>query len=264
MVLRWHPGLPYTNLGLGEGHGARQIAQERLTVVSISRPLLPRPFSTDPPFTSSLPPPHTASLRCPSPQPPAARPPPSSIMASPPLLPQIPAPTPLLGCISSPLALPRDPGYPGGPPASRARARAAGGAVGQPRASPPPRGDVTMPEPQSSWAGSAHSPVKTALIGRASAGRAWPVGVAPLRGRGSGCFRRGAEPPTGPVCPARLRPRHGEPGPAPARTQGPGLAPGGGARQLPPLIGRAPTALRCAESSPPPAPPRLPSEPGRD
>lgn len=33
-----------------------------------------------------------------------------------------------------------------------------------------------MPEPQSSWAGSAHSPVRTALIGRASAGRAGPVG----------------------------------------------------------------------------------------
>lgn len=158
-------------------------------------------------------------------------------MASPPLLPSLPAPTYLQGFFSSPLgplALPQGPGCPGGPPASPARARAAGGAVRQPRASPPPRGDVTMPEPQSSWAGSAHSPVKTALIGRASAGRAGPVG-------GSHPFVAGA-----PVAlaeerspqPARCARPGSAPGPErqapPPRAQNPGTAPWGGARLGPP------------------------------
>lgn len=166
-------------------------------------------------------------------------------MASPPLLPQIPAPTPLLGSFSSPLgplALPQGPGYPGGPPASPARARAAGGAVGQPRASPPPRGDVTMPEPQSSWAGSAHSPVRTALIGRASAGRAGPVGGRTPSWPGlrllsprSGAPNRPGVPDPAPPPARRARPR--------PRAPGPGPAPGGGARLLRPLGARA----LCAE-----------------
>lgn len=166
---------------------------------------------------------------------------------------QIPAPTPLLGCFSSPLgplALPQGPGYPGGPPASPARARAAGGAVGQPRASPPPRGDVTMPEPQSSWAGSAHSPVKTTLIGRASVGRAGPVGGRTPSWPGlrllsprSGAPNRPGVPGPAPPPARRARPR-------PRAHASPGPAPGGGARQLPPLIGRAPTAQSCAELNP--------------
>lgn len=159
-------------------------------------------------------------------------------MASPPLLPSIPAPTYLRGFFPSPLgplALPQGPGYPGGPPASPARARAAGGAVRQPRASPPPRGDVTMPEPQSSWAGSAHSPVKTALIGRASAVRAgpeggrtpsWP-GLRLLSPRSGAPNRPGVPGPAPP--PARsARPRPLAPGPAPTRAQNPGPAPGAG------------------------------------
>lgn len=98
----------------------------------------------------------------------------------------------------------------------------------QPRASPPPRGDVTMPEPQSSWAGSAHSPVRTALIGRASAGRAGPVG---------------GRTPSWPglrLLSPRLRPRHGAPGPAPRAQTRPWARPRGGGAP-----GPAPT---CAES----------------
>lgn len=192
-----------------------------------------------------IPPSFSQSLSSPSPSTPGRTPPPGSIMASPPLLPQIPAPTPLLGSFSSPLvplALPQGPGYPGGPPASPARARAAGGAVGQPRASPPPRGDVTMPEPQSSWAGSAHSPVRTALIGRASAGRAGPVGGRTPSWPGlrllsprSGAPNRPGVPDPAPPPARRARPR--------PRAPGPGPAPGGGARLLRPLGARA----LCAE-----------------
>ena len=96
-------------------------------------------------------------------------PPPSSIMASPAPSPPNPRPLPLPGLLYLTSRSPRS------APGSRVplaaslppwpRARAAGGAVGPPRAPPPPRGDVTMPEPRSSWAGSAHPPVKAALIG---------------------------------------------------------------------------------------------------
>jgi hypothetical protein len=104
--------------------------------------------------------------------------------------------------------------------------------VEPPRAPPPPRGDVTMPEPPSSWAGSAHPPVKAALIGRSAAGRAGPVGGRTpswpglrLLPRRSGAPNR---PGKGPA------PRRGEPGPAPVPSV-PGPAPGGGAPVLPPL-----------------------------
>lgn len=112
--------------------------------------------------------------------------------------------------------------------------------MGQPRASPPPRGDVTMPEPQSSWAGSAHSPVKTALIGRASAGRAGPVGGRTPSWPGL----RLLSPRSGAPQPARCArpgsaPRHGEPGPAPLRARSWPRPPEGGALLLPPLPGRA-------------------------
>lgn len=137
--------------------------------------------------------------------------------------------------------------------------------MGQPRASPPPRGDVTMPEPQSSWAGSAHSPVKTALIGRASAGRAGPVGGRTPSWPGL----RLLSPRSGAPQPARCArpgsaPRHGEPGPAPLRARSWPRPPEGGARLLPPLPGRAPPPRGCAQrrravpgSAPPPARPRL-------
>lgn len=114
--------------------------------------------------------------------------------------------------------------------------------MGQPRASPPPRGDVTMPEPQSSWAGSAHSPVRTALIGRASAGRAGPVGGRTPSWPGlrllsprSGAPNRPGVPDPAPPPARRARPR--------PRVLGPGPAPGGGARLLRPLGARA----LCAE-----------------
>lgn len=98
--------------------------------------------------------------------------------------------------------------------------------MGPPRAPPPPRGDVTMPEPPSSWAGSAHPPVKAALIGRAAAGKAGPVGGRTPWWPGLRSRPRTCRPCTGPELPARPRPRRGEPGPAPA-PPGPGAAHGG-------------------------------------
>lgn len=115
--------------------------------------------------------------------------------------------------------------------------------MGQPRASPPPRGDVTMPEPQSSWAGSAHSPVKTALIGRASAGRAGPVGGRTPSWPGL----RLLSPRSGAPQPARCArpgsaPRHGEPGPAPPARKV--LAPPPGGRGAPAPAPAGPRAPR--------------------
>lgn len=118
-----------------------------------------------------------------------------------------------------PLALPRGPRYTRRPPRTPGPSPGRGGTEGPLCAPPPPREDVTMPEPRSSWAGSAHPPVKAALIGRAAAGKAELVGVAPLGGRGSGRSRRPARPSTGPEGPgpappparrARTRPRADE------------------------------------------------------
>lgn len=133
---------------------------------------------------------------------------------------------------SCPSPSPGVPGTPGGLPAPPALARAAGGAVGPPRAPPPPRGDVTMPEPPSSWAGSAHPPVKAALIGRAAAGKAGPMGGRTPWWPGLRSRPRTSRPCTGPERPARPRPRRGEPGPAPA-PPGPGPPTRGGARGAP-------------------------------
>ena len=119
----------------------------------------------------------TQSRNSSSPQPPTPRHPPS--WPPPPLLPQIPAPSPSQAPLPNPpipLFYPGVLGTPDGLPGPRVRARAAGGAMGPPRAPPPPRGDVTMPEPPSSWAGWSHPPVKAALIGPAAAGKAGPVG----------------------------------------------------------------------------------------
>lgn len=122
-----------------------------------------------------------------------------------------------------PFALPRGPRYTRRPPRPPGPGLGRGGTEGPLWAPPPPRGDVTMPEPRSSWAGSAHPPVKAALIGRAAAGKAEPVGVAPLGGRGSGRSRRPALPSTGPERPGPAPPpaRRARTHPPRRRIQGP-------------------------------------------
>lgn len=148
----------------------------------------------------------------------------------PPLRPQSPPPSPLPGSLRSPLAphaLPGVPAIPSGLPAPSATAQAAGGAVGPPRAPPPPRGDVTMPEPPSSWAGSAHPPVRAALIGRAAAGRAGPAGGRTPSWPGLRWLPPASGAPNRPgVFGPGPAPRRGEPGPAPAPPV-PGPPPGG-------------------------------------
>lgn len=88
-----------------------------------------------------------------------------------------------------------------------------------------PESGTDMPEPRSSWAGSAHPPVKAALIGRPQPGRRGQWGVAPLGGRGSGRSHRPAGSSTGPESPG--------PAPPPARRARPRpLAAGSGVRLL--------------------------------